>query len=225
MKKSLAVAIVLACAGTPALAQGMVMGAPPAMAPMSTEGFRMMAMQSDAFEIESSRMALQRSRNPTVQRFAQMMVADHAATSQALNGGRPMYAGLPGGTVGGAATGAIVGAVVGGPVGAVVGGAVGATAGSAGGGMAASGGVALDARHADMLNQLASVPPGPRFDAAYAAMQIQAHQEAVALFASYAQGGSNPAMRDFAQQALPSLQHHLAMAQRLPGARGMMRAR
>jgi predicted outer membrane protein len=56
-------------------------------------------------------------------------------------------------------------------------------------------------------------------------MQIQAHHEAVALFASYAQGGSNPAMRDFAQQALPSLQHHLGMAQRLPGTRGMMRAR
>ena len=221
MKKSLALAVVLACAGTPAFAQGMVMGGQPAMAPMSTEGFRMMALQSDAFEIESSRMALQRSRNPAVQRFAQQMVGDHAATSQALNGGQPMYGGMPGGTVGGAATGAVVGAVVGGPVGAVVGGAVGATAGSAGGGMmASSGGVALDARHAAMLNQLASVPPGPRFDATYGAMQVQAHQEAVAMFAAYAQGGSSPAMRSFAQQALPALQHHLAMAQRLPGARG-----
>jgi hypothetical protein len=28
-------------------------------------------------------------------------------------------------------------------------------------------------------------------------------------------------MRTFAQQALPSLQHHLAVAQRLPGGRGM----
>jgi len=72
-----------------------------------------------------------------------------------------------------------------------------------------------------MLNQLASVPPGPRFDATYGAMQVQAHQEAVAMFAAYAQGGSNPAMQSFAQQALPSLQHHLAMAQRLPGGRGM----
>jgi len=219
MKKSLVLAALLACAAPPALAQ--VMGAPPAMAPMSTEGFRMMAMQSDAFEIESSRIALQRSRNPGVQRFAQMMVADHAATSQALNGGRPVYGGMPGGTVGGAATGAVVGAVVGGPVGAVVGGAVGATAGSAGGGTTSSGGVALDARHAAMLNQLASVPPGPRFDATYGAMQVQAHQEAVAMFAAYAQGGSNPAMRTFAQQALPSLQHHLAVAQSLPGGRGM----
>jgi predicted outer membrane protein len=226
MKKSVALAALLACAGTPALAQGMVMAAPPGMgAPMSTEGFRLMALQSDAFEIESSRIALQRSRNPAVQRFAQMMIGDHAATSQALNGGRPVYAGLPGGTVGGAATGAIVGAVVGGPVGAVVGGAVGATAGAAGGGMAPAGGVALDARHAAMLNQLASIPPGPRFDAAYGGMQVQAHQEAVAMFAAYAQGGSDPAMRGFAQQALPSLQHHLAMAARLPGARGAMRVR
>jgi predicted outer membrane protein len=220
MKKSLVFAALLACAAPPALAQGMVMAAPPAMAPMSTEAFRMMAMQSDVFEIESSRLALQRSRNPAVQRFAQMMIGDHAATSQALNGGRPV-AGLPGGTVGGAATGAVVGAVVGGPVGAVVGGAVGATAGSAGGGMAAAGGVALDPRHAAMLNQLASIPPGPQFDATYGAMQVQAHQEAVAMFAAYAQGGSNPAMRTFAQQALPSLQHHLAVAQSLPGGRGM----
>ena len=87
--------------------------------------------------------------------------------------------------------------------------------------MAAAGGVALDARHAAMLNQLASVPPGPQFDATYGAMQVQAHQEAVAMFAAYAQGGSNPAMRTFAQQALPSLQHHLAVAQSLPGGRGM----
>ena len=70
---------------------------------------------------------------------------------------------------------------------------------------AAAGGVGLDARHAAMLNQLASVPPGPQFDATYGAMQVQAHQEAVAMFAAYAQGGSNPAMRTFAQQALPSL--------------------
>ena len=87
--------------------------------------------------------------------------------------------------------------------------------------MAAAGGVALDPRHAAMLNQLASIPPGPQFDATYGAMQVQAHQEAVAMFAAYAQGGSNPAMRTFAQQALPSLQHHLAVAQRLPGGRGM----
>lgn len=225
MKKSLVFAALLACAGTPAFAQGMVMAAPGAMAPMSTEAFRLMAMQSDAFEIESSRLALQRSRNPGVQRFAQMMIGDHAATSQALNGGRPVYGGGAGSTVGGAATGAVVGAVVGGPVGAVVGGAVGATAGSATGGMAAAGGVALDARHAAMLNQLASVPPGPQFDATYGAMQVQAHREAVAMFAAYAQGGTNPAMQAFAQQALPSLQHHLAMASRLPGAGGMMRAR
>lgn len=225
MKKSIVFAALLACAGTPAFAQGMVMGGPGAMAPMSSETFRMMAMQSDAFEIESSRMAMERSRSPVVQRFAQTMIGDHAATSQALNGGRPVYAGLSGSAVGGAATGAVVGAVVGGPVGAVVGGAVGATAGSAGGGMAASGGVALDARHAAMLNELASMPPGPQFDAAYGAMQVQAHQEAVAMFAAYAQGGSDPNMRGFAQQALPALQHHLAMAQRLPGARGTMRRR
>jgi predicted outer membrane protein len=220
MKKMLTLAALLASVAGPALAQGVAAGSAPMMAPMTTEGFRMMAMQSDAFEIESSRMALQRSRNPGIQRFAQMMVQDHSMTSQALNGGTPMYGGVPGGAAGGAATGAVVGAVVGGPVGAVVGAGVGATAGGASaGGAAAAGGVPLDPRHASMLNQLASVPPGPRFDATYAGMQVQAHREAVAMFAAYAQGGSNPAMRSFAQQALPQLEQHLAIAQSLGGRR------
>ena len=87
--------------------------------------------------------------------------------------------------------------------------------------LVAVGQVALDARHASMLNQLAPVS-GRAFDALYVQMQVIAHQEAVAMFAAYAQGGTEPAMRAFAQQVLPSLQMHLAMAQRLAGRRGAM---
>ena len=70
-----------------------------------------------------------------------------------------------------------------------------------------------------MLNELASLPPGPRFDAAYARMQVQAHQEAIAMYAAYAQGGSNATMRTLAQQVLPRLEEHLAVAQHLAGRR------
>jgi len=73
----------------------------------------------------------------------------------------------------------------------------------------------IDARHADMLNQLASAPPR-QFDRLYGRMQVAAHQEAVALFTAYAQSGEDPSLRAFAQSALPTLQHHLRMARRLP---------
>jgi putative membrane protein len=139
---------------------------------MSSEGFRAMALQSDALELSSSQLALQRSRNPAVRSFARRMIRDHSMTSQAL--------GVPPGMA-----------------------------------------VGLDARHAAMLNQLAPAS-GAAFDAAYVHMQIMAHQEAVGMFAAYAQGGADPGMRAFAQQVLPSLQMHLTMAQRLSGRRGAL---
>jgi len=91
-------------------------------------------------------------------------------------------------------------------------------------GVPAGSAVALDARHATMLNQLASAS-GRAFDALYVQMQVMAHQEAVGMFSAFAQGGTDPAMRAFAQQVLPSLQMHLAMAQRLSGGRGAMAMR
>jgi putative membrane protein len=172
MKRYIALAALMAAFATPAAAQSVAVAPAPLLVPMTAEGFRAMALQSDAFEISSSQLALQRSRNPAVRSFARQMVQDHTMTSQAL--------GVP--------------------------------AGSA---------VALDARHASMLNQLAPLG-GRAFDAAYGQMQVMAHQEAVGMFAAYAQGGVDPAMRAFAQQVLPSLQMHLTMAQRLTGRRGAM---
>jgi len=165
----------MAAFATPAAAQGVVMAPAPMLIPMTSEGFRAIALQSDSFEIQSSQLARQRSRNPAIRSFAQRMIRDHSMTSQAL--------GVPVGSA-----------------------------------------VALDARHASMLNQLASTSGGT-FDALYGQMQIMAHQEAVGMFAAYAQGGTDPAMRTFAQQVLPSLQMHLMMAQRLSGRRGAMAMR
>lgn len=177
----------------PAPARPLLAPTPAAPAPSSAAEFRRQALASDAFEIESSRLALKRSRNPAVRRFAQAMVRDHAASFAALGGGAaPPSAGSPGALVAGAA------------------GAPGVPAAAAPG---------LEARHAAMLKQLASLK-GRAFDRTYARMQLAAHEEAVALFAGFAQGGSDPALRQVAARTLPTLQHHLRMAQRLLGRRG-----
>ncbi|UYY57631.1 DUF4142 domain-containing protein [Sphingomonas sp. S2-65] len=54
------------------------------MSPLSAPGYMAMAASSDMFEIESSRLALQRSRNPQVRQFAQMMIDHHTRTTADL---------------------------------------------------------------------------------------------------------------------------------------------
>jgi predicted outer membrane protein len=269
MKKYIALGALMASLATPAAAQTAVQVA----VPTDREGFRMMAMMSDAFEITSSQLALQRSRNPRVLAYARNMIRDHAATTQALNGGTAVYA-ANGSVVGGTATGALagagigalvggpvgaavgagvgasagaasaapaatgstatgalagagLGAVVGGPVGAAVGAGIGATTGATAGAVQTTGSVAsapirpavpLDARKQAMLNQLASTS-GPTFDRLYGQMQRMAHQEALAMYTSYSQNGTDPAMVNFARSVIPHLQTHLATARSLPGAR------
>jgi putative membrane protein len=87
MKRTLILAsILLATAGSAALAQSTaektgvnsVMGVAP-----KTEDFVLEAASSDMFEIESSKLALERSDEKT-KGFAQMMLADHQKTSDEL---------------------------------------------------------------------------------------------------------------------------------------------
>ena len=93
MKRYLALTAVMAAIGGPAAAQQMMAPAPMAVPMMlDAQTYRTMAMVSDSFEIESSRMALERSRNPRIRNFANMMVRDHSMTSQALMGGMQMAA-------------------------------------------------------------------------------------------------------------------------------------
>jgi putative membrane protein len=47
------------------------------------------------------------------------------------------------------------------------------------------------------------------FDDAYAKAQLNAHEEAVALFRGYAHNGQAPRLKVFAQKTLPMLEHHL----------------
>lgn len=61
--------------------------------PTSAEGFRQMALLSNSFEIQSSVLALQRSRNPRVRQFAEHMARDHSVLTRALLGGTAMAGG------------------------------------------------------------------------------------------------------------------------------------
>jgi putative membrane protein len=62
-------------------------------------------------------------------------------------------------------------------------------------------------RHRAMLDELSATPPG-EFDMAYVAAQAKAHDEAIALFSSYAENGDNPRLTAFARQTLPKLEMH-----------------
>ncbi|PVE23073.1 DUF305 domain-containing protein [Microvirga sp. KLBC 81] len=219
MKKHVVPVALLASISAPAFAQTV----------MDSQSYRMMAAQSDAFEIASSQLALQRSRNPTVRRFAQEMIQAHAQTSQALNGGRPVYTAsgeFIAGSLGGTLAGAGIGALIGGPVGAAVGAGVGAAAGTTAGAAAevqSTGsitpvriGVPLSPEKTAMLNQLASTS-GAQFDRLYGQYQRMGHQEALALHANYAQAGGDPSLRQFAASVVPHIEQHMADTRRLPG--------
>src|SRR5205823_2954043 len=76
---------------------------------------------------------------------------------------------------------------------------------------------ALDPQHQTMINDL-NVAQGPDFDRRYIVQQVVAHQQALGMLQNYARSGDNPALRQFAQQTLPTVQAGLRLAQGLPGA-------
>ena len=53
------------------------------------------------------------------------------------------------------------------------------------------------------------------FAGEYDPMQVSAHKDAVSLFERYAKGGEDPKLKDWAGKILPTLQHHLDMAQEM----------
>ncbi len=64
--------------------------------PTQAPAYIEMAQSSDMFEIESSRLALQRSRDPAVRSFAQMMINDHTRLSgEMMNMARSMRLPMP----------------------------------------------------------------------------------------------------------------------------------
>jgi putative membrane protein len=59
----------------------------------------------------------------------------------------------------------------------------------------------------------AMTPSGSFDDDRYIADQIRAHRDAIALYRAEATGGTDPELRQFARDQLPTLEHHLEMLQ------------
>jgi putative membrane protein len=68
-----------------------------------------------------------------------------------------------------------------------------------------------------MLNQLQGAR-GADFDRLYASQQVQAHQMALSLHATYAASGDTPQLQAAARAAVPIVQHHLDTARQLAAA-------
>ncbi len=73
---------------------------------------------------------------------------------------------------------------------------------------------ALDEVHREAMGKLEAVS-GPEFDRLYVSMQIEAHQQALALFGNYATEGDNPELKVFAGELLPTLHHHYEMIEKI----------
>ena len=71
----------------------------------------------------------------------------------------------------------------------------------------------LDAAHAAKLKDLKATKAG--FDAKFLDQQQDAHEQAIALFKSYAGGGENKPLKALATDMLPTLKQHLDQVERL----------
>ena len=70
----------------------------------------------------------------------------------------------------------------------------------------------LDQKHQSMMDELKKTKGmAANFDKLYIDQQLSAHQDAIALFSGYAEGGDNDKLKSFAEKTLPTLQEHQQM--------------
>ncbi len=72
----------------------------------------------------------------------------------------------------------------------------------------------IDSSHQSKLDKLKDAS-GNDFSSDFDSYQVSAHKDAVSLFERYAKGGDNADLKDWAGKTLPTLQHHLDMAEEL----------
>jgi putative membrane protein len=72
----------------------------------------------------------------------------------------------------------------------------------------------LSKRYHSMIEALNAAKP-EAFDKIYAKQQVKAHTRAAELFDAYAEGGDNPALKQFAANVLPTVKQHLEQAETL----------
>ncbi len=116
---------------------------------------------SNAFEIESSKLAEQKAKDADVKEFAKQMVSDHTLAGDELKKAAKLGDEAP----------------------------------------------KLSPKHAAMLETLKGASD-QEFQPLYIDMQATAHMEAVTLFATYAKGGDDAAVKAFAAKTLPKLEMH-----------------
>jgi len=75
-------------------------------------------------------------------------------------------------------------------------------------------GFQLPSKQANEHSELSKLS-GAAFDKKYADMMVKAHEKTVALFEKQAQGGQDPELKSWAAGKLPTLKHHLEMAQEM----------
>jgi putative membrane protein len=136
-----------------------------------TEDFVKEAASSDMFEIQSSRLALERSDAPT-KAFANQMITDHEKTTaeiKSLVSAGTVKAEIP---------------------------------------------TAMLPSHQSMFDKLKGLN-GADFTKQYHDDQVTAHKDAVSLYQRYSKGGDNDALKGMTSKTVPTLEHHLTMAQQL----------
>jgi len=77
---------------------------------------------------------------------------------------------------------------------------------------------ALDGDFKAQYDQLVAAAAGNAFDALYRSQMVSSHTAAVGLFQTEADSGQDPELKAFAAKWLPTVQHHLEMANALPQA-------
>jgi len=82
---------------------------------------------------------------------------------------------------------------------------------------------ALDQQHTDKLKQLQQ-DSNQDAGQAYVTMQLAGHQQAVQMFEAYARNGDDPALKQYAQQTLPTLREHLQSITQLQASNSGQRA-
>jgi putative membrane protein len=73
---------------------------------------------------------------------------------------------------------------------------------------------ALNSDDQKVLDRLEKVQ-GTEFDKAYVTQMVEDHKKDIAAFQKEIDQGSDPSVKAFAEKALPTLQHHLKMAEEL----------
>lgn len=163
-----AAALSLGTASTAALAQQEKKAQTAQQGQKATDAksFVKQAMVSNQFEIESSKLALEKATDPQLQQFAKQMIDEHQAVGKKLKETLQKAK------------------------------------------VEAPDKQALDQKHEGMIEKLEKAK-GPEFNRSYRQMQVQAHESAVNLFQSYAEGGDNKQLQQFAAATLPNLKKHL----------------